>query len=184
VAAGEACATCGEPLEVVRCIETGHIFKLGRKYTEAMGVAVLDEDGNTRVPIMGSYGIGIGRGMAAVAETHHDDNGLMWPVTVAPYEVVITVVNVNDDASTTAADALYEQLRRARVDVLLDDRNARAGVKFADAELIGIPFRITVGPRALADGAVEFTPRATGVTSLVPIDAVVTMVIDLVADAR
>ncbi len=184
VAAGEPCPNCGGPLEIVRCIEAGHIFKLGRKYTEAMGVTVLDEDGETRVPIMGSYGIGIGRAMAAIAETFHDDNGLMWPVAVAPYEVVITVVNVKDEASTAAADALYADLRAADVDVLLDDRNARAGVKFADAELIGIPFRVTIGPRTLAEGQVEFTPRATGDTSLVAIDAIAAQVTELVAAAR
>jgi prolyl-tRNA synthetase len=184
VSAGEPCPNCGQPLEIVRCIEAGHIFKLGRKYTEAMGVTVLDEDGKTRVPIMGSYGIGIGRGVAAIAETFHDDNGLMWPVAVAPYEVVITVVNVKDDASTAAAEALYDELRAAHVDVLLDDRTARAGVKFADAELIGIPFRITIGPRTLADGEVEFTPRHTGETSLVAIDAIAAEATALVVAAR
>ena len=121
---------------------------------------------------------------AAVAETFHDDNGLRWPVAVAPYEVVITVVNVKDEASTAAADALYADLRAADVDVLLDDRNARAGVKFADAELIGIPFRVTIGPRTLAEGQVEFTPRATGDTSLVAIDAIAAQVTELVAAAR
>ncbi len=184
VSAGEACPNCGRPLEIVRCIEAGHIFKLGRKYTEAMGVTVLDEDGKTRVPIMGSYGIGIGRGVAAIAETFHDDNGLMWPVAVAPYEVVITVVNVKDEASTAAAQALYDELRAAHVDVLLDDRNARAGVKFADAELIGIPFRITIGPRTLGDGEVELTPRRTGDTTVVAIEAIAAEVTALVADAR
>jgi prolyl-tRNA synthetase len=184
VTAGEACPTCGEPLEIVRCIEAGHIFKLGRKYTEAFGVTVLDEDGTARVPIMGSYGIGIGRGVAAIAETFHDDSGLVWPVAVAPYEVVITVVNVKDEASVAAAESLHAELQAAHIDVLLDDRNARAGVKFADAELIGIPFRITVGPRTLADGQVEFTPRATGDTSLVAVDVIAAQVIDLVEAAR
>lgn len=184
VSAGEPCATCGTALEVVRCIETGHIFKLGRKYTEAMGVTVLDPDGVTRVPIMGSYGIGIGRAVAAVAETHHDDNGLIWPMAIAPFEVVITVVSVKDDASVAAATAVYDELRARGVDVVLDDRDARAGVKFADAELIGIPYRITIGPKALADGEVELTARASGDTERTPVDGVAAQVADLVVAAR
>jgi len=167
VAAGEACPQCGSPLDIVRCIETGHIFKLGTKYSEAMGASVLDPDGTQRPIVMGSYGIGVERAVAAVAETFHDDRGLQWPISIAPFAAVITVVSVKDEASMTAAEDLYTQIRDHGVDVLLDDRDARAGVKFADAELIGIPFRITIGPKALADGEVEFTDRATGLTDRV-----------------
>ena len=164
VGAGEACPNCDGVLEVVRCIEAGHIFKLGRLYAEAFGATVLDADGEDRTIIMGCYGIGIGRAMAFIAETHHDENGLQWPVAVAPFEAVITMIGLDDEATLNAAGAIYEELRSAGVDVLLDDRDARPGVKFADAELIGIPYRLTVGPRGLADGQVELTERATGET--------------------
>ena len=183
VSAGEPCVGCGNPLEVVRCIETGHIFKLGRRYAEAMGATVLDADGVERTITMGSYGIGIGRAMAAVAETHHDDRGLIWPVAVAPYEAVITVASMRDDAAVAAAERLYGELQGLGVEVLLDDRDARAGVKFADAELVGIPWRITVG-RALAEGAVELTDRATGETQRVGVGDAAARVAALVADAQ
>ena len=183
VSAGEPCVGCGNPLEVVRCIETGHIFKLGRRYAEAMGATVLDADGVERTITMGSYGIGIGRAMAAVAETHHDDRGLIWPVAVAPYEAVITVASMRDDAAVAAAERLYGELQGLGVEVLLDDRDARAGVKFADAELVGIPGRITVG-RALAEGAVELTDRATGETQRVGVGDAAARVAALVADAQ
>ncbi len=183
VSAGEPCVGCGSPLEVVRCIETGHIFKLGRRYAEAMGATVLDADGVERTITMGSYGIGIGRAMAAVAETHHDDRGLIWPVAVAPYETVITVASMRDDAAVAAAERLYSELQGRGVEVLLDDRDARAGVKFADAELVGIPWRITVG-RALAEGAVELTDRATGETQRVGVEDAAARVAALVADAQ
>ena len=173
VSAGEACINCGEPLEIVRCIEAGHIFKLGTKYAEALGAHVMDPNGTQCPLVMGSYGIGIERNVAAIAETYHDENGLNWPTTVAPFEAVITIVSLKDDASVTAAEAIYDELKAKRIDVLLDDRDARAGVKFADAELIGIPYRITIGPKALAEGEVEFTARAAGETTRVNIDAIV-----------
>jgi len=173
VGAGEACVRCGEPLEIVRCIEGGHIFKLGARYAEAMGAVVLDADGVQRPLEMGSYGIGIERAVAAVAETHHDDKGLAWPLAVAPFEAVVTVVNTADDASMAAAEELYSALRDAGVDALIDDRDVRAGVKFNDAELIGIPLRVTIGPRALADGEAELTRRTDDSTSRVALDRVV-----------
>ena len=183
VSAGEPCVGCGRPLEVVRCIETGHIFKLGRRYAEAMGATVLDADGVERTITMGSYGIGIGRAMAAVAETHHDDRGLIWPTAVAPYETVITVASMRDDAAVAAAERLYRELQSLGVEVLLDDRDARAGVKFADAELVGIPWRITAG-RAVADGEVELTERSTGHTDRVSVEDAADKVVRLVAAAR
>lgn len=184
IKAGEKCADCGETLEIVRCIESGHIFKLGTKYAEAMGATVTNQDGNNVPIVMGSYGIGIGRGMAAAAETHHDENGLIWPMSIAPYEVVITIVNMKDDASVAAAEAMYAELLAQGIDVILDDRTGRAGVKFADAELIGIPLRITIGPRALDDGEVELTDRATGETTRVAVSEVVEGVSNQVRQAR
>jgi prolyl-tRNA synthetase len=183
VTAGEACPRCGTPLDMVRCVEAGHIFKLGTEYAEKFGVTVSDAEGTQQPVVMGSYGIGIGRNMATIAESHHDEHGLIWPVSVAPYEVVLTPVKV-DEATVTTATAIYDELRRAGVDALLDDRDARAGVKFADAELIGIPYRITLGPKALADGEVELTERATGTTNRVAIDAIAAQVTDLVTANR
>lgn len=180
VSAGEACPKCETPLEIVRAIEAGHIFKLGTKYAEAMGAHVLDADGNKRTIVMGSYGIGVGRNMAAIAETHADEKGLVWPVSVAPFEVVLTVMKIDDEATMNAAENIYEELLAAGIDVLIDDRDARAGVKFADSELIGIPFRVTVGPRGIADGNVEYTVRSTMETTEVGVDAIVAMVVDAV----
>ncbi|MYD32836.1 MAG: proline--tRNA ligase [Acidimicrobiales bacterium] len=157
VTAGEACIVCGKPLEIVRCIEAGHIFKLGRKYCEAMGVSVLDADGIAQTPIMGSYGIGIGRAMAAVAETHYDERGLCWPVGVAPFEAVITVLDPADEDQSAAGERLERELAALGVDCLYDDRPLRPGVKLADAELVGVPYRLTVGARSLAEGNVELT---------------------------
>jgi prolyl-tRNA synthetase len=184
VKAGEACPQCANPLEIVRCIEAGHIFKLGRKYAEALGVSVLDANGSARTPIMGSYGIGVGRAVAAVAENHHDDRGLVWPVPVAPYEVVVTVMSMKDEAVVAAGEQLYAELRQAGVDVIIDDRDARAGVKFADAELVGIPFRLTVGPRGLESGGVELTPRASGETETVALGEAAELVRRSVVAAR
>ena len=181
---GEACASCGAPLRVARCIEAGHIFKLGRRYSEAMGVTVLDAEGANRVPTMGSYGIGVGRAMAAVAETHHDENGLVWPMSVAPYEVVLTVVKVDHEESMACAERLYAELLTAGIDVLLDDRDGRPGVKFADAELIGIPLRVTIGPRGLENSVVELTARAAGARHDVPVDDAVGQLVDLVVTGR
>ncbi len=173
VEAGETCPACAEPLEVSRCIEAGHIFKLGTRYAEAMNATVLDADGVQRPLVMGSYGIGIERAVAALAETHHDEKGLLWPVDVAPFKIVITVVNPEDTTSIAVAEEVYTSLKARGIEVLLDDRDVRAGVKFADAELIGIPFRLTVGPRALRNDEVEFTHRSTGWSSRVPVaDAV------------
>ena len=184
ILAGEACASCGVALRIARCIEAGHIFKLGRKYSEAMDVTVLDADGVNRVPTMGSYGIGVGRAMAAVAETHHDENGLVWPMSIAPYEVVLTVVKVDHEESMGCAERLYDELRAAGVDVLLDDRAGRPGVKFADAELIGIPLRVTIGPRGLENSIVELTARTDGERHDVPVDDVVARLVDLVVTGR
>ena len=171
VKTGEACIKCGGELGVLRCVEAGHIFKLGTTYSEKFGVKVATPDGDVPV-VMGSYGIGVERNMATVVESHHDDNGIVWPMAVAPFEVVITPVKDNDE-TMAVADELYEALQAEGVDVILDDRDARAGVKFADAELIGIPLRITLGPKALAESEVELTDRKTGETTRQPVGAVV-----------
>lgn len=184
VVSGERCIICGSPLEIVRCIETGHIFKLGRKYTDVMGMVVLDDNGDKRVPIMGCYGIGVGRAMAAIIETHHDDNGVVWPVAVAPFEVSVILVSLRDDETVAAGERLYNELRARGVDVVLDDRDARAGVKFADTELVGIPWRITVGPKGVQAGIVELTSRATGETTEVSLDEVVATVSEIIEGER
>jgi prolyl-tRNA synthetase len=183
VQAGEACLDCGEPLEVIRCIEAGHIFKLGRKYADAMGISVLDADGRSQTPTMGSYGIGIGRAVAAVAENHNDDAGLVWPVAVAPYQIVITVLDIEDEESMKVGSQLEISLREAGFDVLVDDRKARPGVKFADAELIGIPYRVTVGVRGLANNEVEFTPRSSGETKMVDPKSLLETIIEEITPA-
>ena len=174
---GEPCTGCGNPLELLRCIETGHIFKLGRRYAEAFETTVMDAEGVPRTLTMGSYGIGIGRAVAAVAETHHDHKGLCWPVSVAPFEAVVVPISGRDEAVTGVAERIYGELRDAGVEVIIDDRDARPGVKFSDIELVGIPYRVTVGPRALAAGNVELTDRATGETTHVPVESAVESVI-------
>jgi len=184
VQAGEGCPECGEPLEVKRTIEVGHIFKLGTKFSEDLGASVLDERGEERVIWMGSYGIGVGRNLAAVVEASHDDRGIVWPASIAPYEVAITVVKMDDEATVEAAEGLYGTLRQAGADVLLDDREERPGVKFADVELIGIPYRVTIGPRGLADGVVELVDRADGTTAEHPVAAVADAVLGKIEAAK
>ena len=178
VQSGEACVDCGSVLEVVRCIEAGHIFKLGRKYAEAMGISVLDADGKAQIPTMGSYGIGIGRAVAAIAENHHDDAGLCWPLAVAPYHVLITILDLDDQEAAALANEAEIAFTRAGLDVLVDDRAARPGVKFADAELIGVPYRLTIGGRSLSKGQVEFTPRETGTTEMLERTGCIEVILD------
>jgi prolyl-tRNA synthetase len=182
VAAGEPCPNCGEPLELLPALEVGHIFKLGYKFTKAFGVSVLDASGERVHPIMGSYGIGVERAMAAIVECHHDERGIIWPVAVAPFTVAVTVAQSEDPESAKAGESVYEQLAAAGIEVIIDDRAERAGVKFRDAEITGIPFRVTVGKRGLADGTVEVTERATGETVKVPIGDVVAHLRGALAD--
>lgn len=157
---GDLCTRCGASLEIFKALEIGHIFKLGTRYSESMGVRVLNRDGQEVPVVMGSYGIGVERLMAAIVESSHDDQGIIWPDTVAPYSVVITVVNSQDVKLAEAAEEMYRTLEREGIDVILDDRNERAGVKFADADLVGIPYRITVGKKA-KDNIVEIFTRKT-----------------------
>ena len=181
VRAGEPCPRCGTPLELVQAIEVGHIFKLGRKYTDALGVTVLGPDGTAIVPIMGCYGIGVERAMAAIAEVHHDDAGLTWPVQVAPAEVTVVLLSVRDEAARRVAEDIYRDLLSDGADALIDDRDERPGVKFRDAELTGIPCRVSVGSRDLADGVVEITRRATGEKVRVPVGDAVPLVREILA---
>jgi len=184
VVAGEACPMCQSPLVVRKTIEIGHIFKLGTRYSETMDATVLDENGKARPIVMGSYGIGVGRAMAAVVEAHHDEKGIAWPVTVAPFEVVVTVLNPKDVETSEAGGQLHDALRDAGVDVILDDRDERPGVKFKDAELVGIPYRITVGPKGLADKKVELVRRRDGRQEDLDLHRAAEVVIEYVAEER
>jgi prolyl-tRNA synthetase len=181
VTEGEPCPRCGTPLEFLRAIEVGHIFKLGRKYTTVLGVTVTGPDGTAITPIMGSYGLGVDRAIAAIAEVHHDDAGLAWPLQVAPAEVTVVLVSMKDEAARAVAEDIYRQLQAGGADVLIDDRDERPGVKFRDAELTGIPVRVSVGSRDLADGVVEVTRRATGEKARVPAGDAVARVREILA---
>ena len=158
VTEGEKCPVCGGKITIARGTEVGHIFKLGTKYSEAMNANFIDEEGKEKPFIMGCYGIGVTRTMASIIEQHHDENGIVWPLSVAPYHVSVIPVNVKDEDQTKVANDLYEKLLSIGIEVLLDDRNERAGVKFKDSELMGIPMRVTVGKR-ISDGEVEFKLR-------------------------
>ncbi len=184
VTAGDACVNCGHGLEVERGIEVGHIFKLGYKYSEALDIRVSGPDGQPVRPVMGCYGIGVERAMATIVEVHHDDKGIVWPVAVAPFEVVVVIAQQDDSAVAEAGEELYMALADAGVDVIVDDRPVRAGVKFADAELVGIPFRVTVGRRGLAAGTAELTDRTTGATVHVPLEDLTKHVREAIAGQR
>ncbi len=171
--AGDACVSCGKSLELKKTIEMGHIFKLGLRYSESMGARVLTAVGKEVPIVMGSYGIGIERIMAAAIEAHHDKNGIVWPAAIAPFDVVVATVKASDSEQREKSERLYAELGGAGFEVLLDDRDERPGVKFKDADLIGIPFRLVLGPRALAKGCVEFVTRAGGETREVPLEQVV-----------
>ena len=166
---GDQCARCSGPLEAWRGIEVGHVFKLGTKYSAAMNATVLDEHGKERTLIMGCYGIGIGRTAAAAIEQNHDANGIVWPMPLAPFQVIITLLNPNDDEVMAAGGDLYTLLLEEGIEVLLDDRDDRPGSKFKDADLLGIPLRVTVGARGLKDGACELQIRHNGEKSLLPL---------------
>jgi prolyl-tRNA synthetase len=181
---GEACPLCEAPLRVAKTVEVGHIFKLGTKYSEALGANVLDENGKGVPVIMGSYGIGIGRCMAAIVERNHDEKGIVWPVNVAPFELVIAVLNPKDVATSEAGERLYEELAKAGIDVVIDDRDERPGVKFTDAELIGIPWRLTVGPKGLAAGKVELARRKDGRKRDLDLDKAAEAVIETILEER
>ncbi len=172
VVEGEGCPQCGSPLKVAKAVEVGHIFKLGYKYSESLGARVLDPNGKEVTPIMGSYGIGIERILTAAIEQSHDANGFWLPRSIAPFEVVVTVTNATDSTLLSVGERIAADLEAAGVDVLFDDREERAGVKFKDADLIGIPYRINVGKKA-AEGKVEIVTRAVSSSEDVAIAEVV-----------
>ena len=166
---GDRCPRCGDVMRLSRGIEVGHIFKLGTKYSEPMKARYLDAEGAERTIVMGTYGIGITRTVAAVIEQLHDGNGIVWPWPIAPYHVHIVPVNVNHEETRRVAESIYEALTSAGVETLLDDRDERPGAKFKDADLIGVPLRVTVGEKGLKDGVVELRDRRTGETTRVEI---------------
>ena len=172
-------------IEIRRGIEVGHIFQLGNKYSAPMKATVLDAEGKSLTMLMGCYGIGVSRLVGAAIEQNHDDKGIIWPASIAPYQVILIPINAHkSEAVQTTADSLYALLTEAGIEVLLDDRDQlRPGAKFADAELLGFPHRIVIGDRALATGAVEYTDRATGSTEAWPIDEVVQRLIDCLKGA-
>ena len=181
---GEACPSCDKPLRVIKTIEVAHIFKLGTKYSESFEAKVLDENGSSRPIVMGSYGIGVERNMAAIVEAHHDEAGIVWPLSVAPFEVVVTVIKPKDVACREAGERLYEALQGGNIDVIIDDRDERPGVKFKDADLVGIPYRLTIGPKGLAQGVVELRSRSDGTARDFPIEHVAESVIETVLGDR
>lgn len=179
----DKCPRCGGDIQFVRGIEVGHVFKLGTKYSKAMKAVYLDRDGQEKIMIMGCYGIGIGRTVAACIEQNNDANGIIWPLPLAPYQVIITPVNVNEGEVFQAAEKIYNELSAAGIEVILDDRDERAGVKFKDADLIGIPLRVTVGQKNLISGNVELKNRQTGETKIYPLPEIVAEIRKKVAEA-
>src|SRR5207302_1383094 len=167
---GDTCPRCRGTLKLVHGIEVGHVFKLGTKYSVALAAEFLDEKEQRHPMIMGCYGIGINRIVAGLAETSFDENGLIWPLSIAPYEVLVIPLNVTDPQTMALAERFYLELGAAGVDVLLDDRDARAGFKFKDADLVGIPLRIVIGGKGLKEGQVEVKWRNAAAPIKVPID--------------
>jgi prolyl-tRNA synthetase len=179
VRAGEPCVNCGRPLKIRRAIEVGHVFKLGTKYSEALGALFLDASGKQQPAIMGCYGIGVTRTLQAVLEQCNDKDGIIWPLSVAPYAVCITPLNVAPDGPVMAlAEKIYAELAGRGVEVILDDRDERPGVKFKDSELVGFPLRVGIGEKSLAKGEVELKPRAGALIAIKP-DKVVSAILEM-----
>ena len=184
VIAGDPCPHCSKPLSAARGIEVSQVFQLGTKYSEAMGATFMDEDGKEKPLIMGCYGVGVSRTLAAVVEQHNDENGIVWPVSVAPYEVAIVPLDVNDDLVWPAAQKVADELAAAGIEVVIDDRKERPGVKFADNDLMGFPYQLVFGKRAVKNGNCELKDRATGERVDVSLDEVTEKVAGLVRAAR
>jgi prolyl-tRNA synthetase len=180
VKSGEGCPRCEGTLEVYKGLEIGHIFKLGTKYSESMNARILGPDGKETPIVMGSYGIGVERVMAAAIELHHDADGIRWPMSIAPYQVALLPLQMNDAGVVKVGEELYAALTAAGVEVLYDERDERAGVKFKDADLIGLPVRVTVGPRGLKEGKVEVKARTASEATEVPLGEAAARVADLV----
>ncbi len=184
VTAGEPCAKCSKPLKIRRAIEVGHVFKLGTKYSEKLGATFLDEAGARKPAVMGCYGIGVTRTLQAVIEQSNDKDGIIWPLSVAPYTVCITPLGVMPDSAVMKlAEKIYAELTARGVEVILDDRDERPGVKFKDADLVGFPIRVGIGEKSLAKGEVELKPRG-GALQPVKADAAVEAVMKLVEGQR
>ncbi len=177
---GDECPTCGKTIKFLKGIEVGHVFKLGTKYSEAMKATYLDEGGKAQPMVMGCYGIGVSRIVAAAIEQNSDEWGIRWPVSIAPFEVIVTPANVTDPKSKEVSDTIYADLKAKGVEVLLDDRDERAGIKFKDADLIGIPVRVTVGEKSLAKGVVEIKLRTEAKAEEVPLDKAIEKTLELV----
>ncbi len=180
---GDPCPVCGAPVKHTRGIEVGQVFKLGTKYSESMGATYKDENQQDQLIVMGCYGIGVTRTVAAVIEQHHDENGIIWPMSVAPYHVIITLMKPEDEVQAQVAERIYDELGKAGVEVLLDDRKERPGVKFKDADLLGIPVRITVG-RGAADGMIEYKLRRDADKEELSIEDGIAKAIEIVRNER
>ncbi|MBK9707146.1 MAG: proline--tRNA ligase [Acidobacteria bacterium] len=183
VAEGEGCPDCDGKLRVAKALEVGHIFKLGTKYSDSMGARVLNADGKETSLIMGCYGIGVERILAAAIELHNDESGIIFPVTIAPFQVVVSPLNMKDADLKATADGIYADLGRSGIEALYDDRDERAGVKLNDADLVGFPFQIRIGPKKLKEGKVELYDRATRIAEDVPVESVVEITKQRIADA-
>ncbi|WP_003541209.1 proline--tRNA ligase [Desulfotomaculum nigrificans] len=181
VQAGEPCPKCGAELQQARGIEVGQIFKLGTKYSKALGATFLDENGKEKPIVMGCYGIGVSRTMAAAIEQNHDQDGIIWPASIAPYHAIVIPVSAKDEKQMQLAESLYNKLNQIGVETVLDDRAERPGVKFKDADLIGYPLRIVVGNKAMTDGLVEVRQRKSGQTDLIPLDQIPEKVKEILA---
>ena len=180
---GDPCPVCGAPIKHARGIEVGQVFKLGTKYSESMGATYKDENQKDQPIVMGCYGIGVTRTLAAVVEQHHDENGIIWPMSVAPYHVIITLVKPDDEAQANVAEEIYTSLKKAGVEVLLDDRKERPGVKFKDADLLGIPVRITVGKLA-GEGKVEYKLRREAEKQEITVEEAIAKAIEIVNEEK
>ncbi|HZJ84097.1 MAG TPA: proline--tRNA ligase [Syntrophomonadaceae bacterium] len=179
--AGDLCPECREPLSLVRGIEVGHIFKLGTKYSQSMEATFLDPQGEAKPFVMGCYGIGVSRTMAAAIEQNYDENGIIWPIPIAPYHVIIVPINIKNEELNAAAISIYDELSQAGLEVILDDRDERAGVKFKDADLIGVPIRITIGPKSWQENKVEIKKRWKRQAELIERDNVLDKVKAIIA---
>lgn len=173
---GDPCPRCGASVKTARGIEVGQVFKLHTKYSQALDATYLDEDGQEKLMVMGCYGVGVSRTMAAAIEQHHDADGIIWPAAIAPYQVVIVPINVKDEPQMAMAEKVYQDLLAAGIEVVLDDRDERSGVKFKDADLIGYPVRITVGPKALKENCVEVKVRRSKESMMYPVSEYVDQV--------
>lgn len=183
LAEGDPCPVCGAPVKHARGIEVGQVFKLGTKYSKSMGAYYKDENMKDQLIVMGCYGIGVTRTLAAVVEQHHDDNGIIWPMSVAPYHVIITVMKPDDETQAAVAEDIYSRLMKSGAEVIMDDRKERPGVKFKDADLLGIPIRITVG-RGAADGIVEYKMRRDADKTELNVEEAITTAINTINEEK